>query len=155
MEPVPESNVFGTCAVIWVDETKVELRAKLFHSTVSPCAKFLPVTVRVKLGPPAITVAGLTPVTTGWPDAGVGPVSGPPPSVPWKDGPPQPDRVIEPDRARTPISKAGARTLLQPEQEPRLQRLATSNPRVRIRLSLTASGEAGDTIADIRKTPQV
>ncbi len=48
-----------TCAVSWVDELTVVGSEVPSHRMVVPCAKFVPVAVRVKPAPPAAIVVGL------------------------------------------------------------------------------------------------
>lgn len=54
----------GTCAVSCVLLTNMVLRAVLFHQTMDPETKPLPLTVRVRSGPPARVEAGLREVMT-------------------------------------------------------------------------------------------
>ena len=48
----------GIAAVSWVEETKVVVRSRLFHRTFEVETKPVPVTVRVKAGPPAVAELG-------------------------------------------------------------------------------------------------
>jgi hypothetical protein len=48
-----------------VAEAKVVVSAELFHSTVSPETKLVPVTVRVNPEPPAVALAGASELTVG------------------------------------------------------------------------------------------
>jgi hypothetical protein len=63
--PGTSNMMLGTVAVITVEDASVEGSETSFHCTTSPCAKFLPVTIKVNPAPPATTLAGLTPETTG------------------------------------------------------------------------------------------
>ena len=51
--------------------TKVVVRLPPFHCTTDPGAKFEPLTVSVKPGPPACAVLGLRLLITGMPGVGV------------------------------------------------------------------------------------
>jgi hypothetical protein len=64
-EPWVAMSVAGMAAVILVEETNVLVRSTPFQRTFDPGMKLLPVTVRVKVGPPAIAELGEIPVITG------------------------------------------------------------------------------------------
>jgi len=77
----------GTCAFISVEDTYIEVSGVNSQSTVSPAAKFVPVTVSVKSPPPATVVLGERDVTVGAPVGGVGPEPPPGFSVPLNPDP--------------------------------------------------------------------
>ena len=58
-------SVAGIKAVSCVPLTKVVVRLASFHRTIDPFTKFVPVTVRVNAGEPAVAEAGLRPVIVG------------------------------------------------------------------------------------------
>ena len=66
-EAVPEAarSLAGILAVSWVALTKVVVRLPPFHRTVEVGTKPLPVTVRVKAGPPLTAPLGESDVRTG------------------------------------------------------------------------------------------
>src|SRR5207245_660233 len=63
--PATAMSAAGMAAVSWVAEANVVARAAPFHRTTDPVMKFVPVTVSVNPGPPAVAVAGLRPVVAG------------------------------------------------------------------------------------------
>ena len=63
--PAAATKLAGTAAVSWAALTKVVVKAVLLNDTVAPARKPVPVTVKVKAGPPEATVDGEMPVTTG------------------------------------------------------------------------------------------
>jgi hypothetical protein len=73
----------GIAAVAWVEETTVVVRSAPFHRTFEVETKPVPVTVRVKAGPPAVAEAGKTVLmtTTGLLTVKVFPDEVPPPGV--------------------------------------------------------------------------
>ena len=58
-------SLAGMAADSWVVLTKVVLRLAPFHLTTEPATKLLPLTVRVKAGPPATAPPGESAVTAG------------------------------------------------------------------------------------------
>ena len=63
--PAVAMSAAGMAAVSRVAETNVVARSAPFHRTTEPLMKFVPVTVSVNPGPPAVAVAGLRPVVAG------------------------------------------------------------------------------------------
>jgi hypothetical protein len=63
--PAAAMSVAGMGAVRRVLLTNVVVRFAPFHLTVAPDRKFVPSTVRVNAGPPALTEFGLSPVKVG------------------------------------------------------------------------------------------
>jgi hypothetical protein len=55
----------GTVAVSCVEETNVVASAVAFHFTVEVAAKFVPFTVKVNCGPPAVAQVGLIELMVG------------------------------------------------------------------------------------------
>ena len=55
----------GTAAVSWVEETNVVVSAVPFQFTVEAETNFVPFTVKVNCGPPAVAQVGLIEVTVG------------------------------------------------------------------------------------------
>src|SRR5207249_4118769 len=66
-EAVPgvATSTAGMAAVSCVALTNVVVRGAPFQRTSEPVTKLLPVTVRVKAAPPAVALAGASPLTTG------------------------------------------------------------------------------------------
>jgi hypothetical protein len=63
--PPVAMSLAKTAAVNWVLLTKPVVRALLFHSTVEPETKFVPVTVSENADPPAVAVEGESKVAVG------------------------------------------------------------------------------------------
>lgn len=70
-EPTVAMSAALIAALSCVAPTNVVGRLALFHRTTDPGTKFVPLTMRVKLGPPAWVEAGLRPVMAGTPGVGV------------------------------------------------------------------------------------
>ena len=67
--PVEAMSLAGIAAVSWEALTNVVVRFDPFHLTVELETKFVPSTVKVKAGPPAVNVLGFKLLSTGAPAA--------------------------------------------------------------------------------------
>ena len=63
--PVVAMRAAETTAVSCVAETNVVVSAVPFHFTIEIAAKFVPFTVKVNCGPPAVAQVGLSELTVG------------------------------------------------------------------------------------------
>src|SRR5438105_4729345 len=83
--PASATSVGAIAAVSCVGETYVVARSAPFQRTTEPATKFVPVTVSVNAGPPAIADTGFSPVVigTGLVVVTVGGLDVPPPGAAW------------------------------------------------------------------------